>query len=469
MSYKLLISCPPGYEEERQYIFEVLLKEFLDLDYEIQKTARAEIKLYLKGSPEVGSLSWPDIFFQKAHSRWLNPASLPEEPLPVWDVTQDLQEANVLESTIPVIFGEPLENGAWFDCKGKDVYLGIDVAGSIFFMLTRYEELVLSSRDEYGRFPAKASLAYREGFLERPIVDEYVEIFWAAMKRIWPGLQRKQRGYQVFLSHDVDHPLIATGQPWRSVLRGAAGDIIKRKDLRMAWQRFIARCSGSSHVDPANSFDFIIAESERHGFKSAFYFKAGCSNSRFDEDYSLDMPWILELLRHIHERGHEIGLHLSYETYKDLNRSRSEFTKLLQVAEQLKITQGKWGGRQHYLRWECPTTWQIYEEIGLDYDTSLAFADHVGFRCGTCHEFPVFNLKTRKTLHLRERTLIVMEGTLLNRNYMAAKPDEALDRIEHLSKICRRYEGNLTLLWHNTSLMQSWQKKLYSDILRCLK
>ena len=53
-------------------------------------------------------------------------------------------------------------------------------------MLSRYEEAVLLDRDDHDRFPATASIAYKTGFLDRPIIDEYVEILWVAMKRVWP-------------------------------------------------------------------------------------------------------------------------------------------------------------------------------------------------------------------------------------------------------------------------------------------
>ena len=65
------------------------------------------------------------------------------------------------------------------------IQLGLDIFGSVFFMITRYEEVVKSDRDEYDRFPAAASLAYQEGFLDRPIVNEYLEILWTCMKRLW--------------------------------------------------------------------------------------------------------------------------------------------------------------------------------------------------------------------------------------------------------------------------------------------
>lgn len=93
-------------------------------------------------------------------------------------------------------------------------------------------------------------------------------------------------------------------------------------------------------------------------------------------------------------------------------------------------------------------------------------ADHAGFRCGTCHEFPVFNLRTRKMLELRERPLIAMDTTL--ENYMALSPRGILEKICYLSSVCRRYGGTLTLLLHNTSLMSERQKQLYLKMLEMI-
>jgi len=150
---------------------------------------------------------------------------------------------------------------------------------------------------------------------------------------------------------------------------------------------------------------------------------------------------------------------------KDLARTRAEFEVLLRVADKLHIVQDRWGGRQHYLRWENPVTWQIWDEVGLDYDATLGFADHVGFRCGTCREFPVFDLKARKSLRLHERPLIVMDGTLLAPQYMALQPEQALGWIEHLSNVCCCFGGTFSLLWHNTSLIERWQRELYLEAL----
>ncbi len=82
---------------------------------------------------------------------------------------------------------------------------------------------------------------------------------------------------------------------------------------------------------------------------------------------------------------------------------------LKEAAAKLGIEQATWGGRQHYLRWNAPATWRNYAEAGLDYDTTLSYADHAGFRCGTCHPFPVFDVERNTALDLLEYPLIVRE------------------------------------------------------------
>ena len=41
-------------------------------------------------------------------------------------------------------------------------------------MLSRYEELIIKERDIHNRFPAYLSIAKQNGFLDRPLIDEYI-------------------------------------------------------------------------------------------------------------------------------------------------------------------------------------------------------------------------------------------------------------------------------------------------------
>jgi len=61
----------------------------------------------------------------------------------------------------------------FFATPSGDLICSVDLLKSAFLTLNRCEESREGPRDQYGRFPSHASLAARERFLHRPIVDEY--------------------------------------------------------------------------------------------------------------------------------------------------------------------------------------------------------------------------------------------------------------------------------------------------------
>jgi hypothetical protein len=290
------------------------------------------------------------------------------------------------------------------------------------------------------------------------------------MKKLWPGLERKPRQFQMNVSHDVDVPYqyAFTGLPL--LARNLASDLLKRRNPHKVltgirtWSQVK---QGNLSSDPFNTFDFLMDLSEQHDLTSAFYFITDHTNTQKDGNYSIHYPFMRQLLQHIYQRGHEIGLHPSFNTYLDANQTRKEFEFLRRVCAEVGAEQSIWGGRQHFLRWQNPTTWQNWESAGLTYDSTLTFADVAGFRCGTCYEFPVFNLITHQTLNLVERPLTVMECTVLDSRYMGLGQnlEMAFDYIKFLKDSCHRFEGQFTMLWHNNRLISKSEYELYQQIL----
>ncbi len=114
--------------------------------------------------------------------------------------------------------------------------------------------------------------------------------------------------------------------------------------------------------------------------------------------------------------------------------------------------------REHFLRFEVPTTWQIMEENDIKWDSTLSYADKEGFRCGVCYEYCVFNILTRKKLKLKEKPLIVMDGS-----YIAYQPNINVDEMEKSIKCLKqkiiKYNGEFVFLWHNSSFnTEVWKK-----------
>ncbi|MEA4924859.1 MAG: polysaccharide deacetylase family protein [Syntrophomonadaceae bacterium] len=459
---RLLIRVPATYQSERAYILTVVLHQWLGLDFDMAlKDDIGWVEISLSAN-NIKALRLNDNLFQTETQSWLKIQSLPVQPLPKWKV--DVKEIRELLVTpdIPVIFGNLLKNSSYVDIEEDIIELGIDILGSAFFMLTRYEEYIEPERDLHDRFPASASLAYQEGFLDRPIINEYIEILWWCLNRLWPGLARKKRRFRTIVSHDIDVPFAQAFSSTTQLIRNCIGDIVRRRSLYLAMQRtqsWQAVKKGDYKQDLNYTFDRIMDISEINNLKSAFYFKTACTNKTYDNNYSIKHPYIRKLIKDIHNRGHEIGFHPSYETYLNWSRLKGEFDKLLEVCEQEGIQQSQWGGRQHYLRWRVPQTWRSWADIGLNYDSTLTYVEHAGFRCGVCYEYQTFDLEQSRPLSLFEYPLIIMDGSILEKQNMDLGGNEAVEYIMKLKRRCQQFQGQFTHLWHNNIFtdIKIWQ------------
>ena len=461
------VEVPPGYEQERQWITRVLLAEFLGLECRVTTAQRADVRISLDGQANGPTVTMPDVFFQTPAHDWLTTASLPPEPIDVWDPSSELPE--IRQGALPLLYPTATDGGARVTTSAEGLRLECDVFGSAFVMLSRYEECIPGPRDRHGRMRATDSLAWRNNFLERPLVNEYVDVLFALLSRAWRGLARKSWSYRVRPTHDVDFPLITQDRGPVGIAKRVAGDLALRRSPELAFRTArSARRRGEFwfRQDPAYTFDFLMDVSESRGIQSSFYFICDRTEPEYDCDYELDDPWITSLMRSINDRGHRIGLHPSYATWRDPGQVLREFSALRAATDRLGVRQDRWGGRQHYLRWENPTTWRAWDQAGLDYDCTLGFADRVGFRCGVCYPFSAFDLEKRQPLTLVEHPMQMMDTTLFD--YMGLSGQTSLDHAVRLADATRRHGGEFQLLWHNTGLLTRAQQRHYLDVMEAV-
>jgi hypothetical protein len=458
----LVVGAPAGREPEREYAVSSVLGGILGLEFRVVTHARPVWTIRVADDTS-GEIVLPDALLGVDEQDWLTARSLPVTPLPRWHANGSAAEP------LPVLYGASNADRS----IGEAYSLPVDVFGSAFFMLTRYEERVSGAVDAHGRFPASDAVAVREGFVRRAIVNEYAEQLWAAVERLCPGAERPARSFRVYVTHDVDWAL-SVGQSAARVSRLVAGDLLRRHDIDLFARRLAAtvryRARRTDVHDPVDTFDFIMDVSEDRGFRSAFYFLSDAARlPRVHNDaYSIDSEPVRSLLRTINVRGHEIGLHGSYESHGAPRQLAAEADRLRGVAAAIGIEQDRWGGRQHFLRFASPGTWAAWAAAGLAYDSSVGYAEAPGFRCGVADEFRVFDLDSRRALDLIERPLIAMEGSFLDPQYGGQTPAAAVPNILALADTCRRHRGAFTLLWHNSSLVRRVERDAYRTVLEAL-
>lgn len=455
----LTVRLPDTLRPERTHAARLVFGALLGLEYRVVFEGRADVAVGVDDAPGQ-LLRMPDVLFAGVENGWPRDAM----PPPASPVRIDLSVGEAHASDLPVLYGLAPESGSWFSRTTYGAWFAIDVLGTAFWMMTRFEELLDPVRDQHERFAGCSSHAVRAGYIARPIVDETVLLLGAALQQLWPALQLGLPAPRLTPTHDVDRPFKYLFQTPVRLVRGMAADLVRGRGAATAaaaparW-RNVRR--GRDDADPFFTFEWLMDSSEAAGLRSAFYFICGHSGGRLDGDYDIAHPRMRALLRRIHSRGHEIGLHGSYNSFRSAAVFGEELRKLRTICEQEGIRQEHFGGRQHVLRFDCAATPAVWQSAGLSYDSTLGYADVSGFRCGTCRPFPLFDHLARHTLDVIERPLICMDVTLLESRYEGRSQRAAQQRLTELSAQCGRVGGNFVLLWHNCHLVSAEQRETY--------
>lgn len=328
-----------------------------------------------------------------------------------------------------------------------------DLLAATALVLSRHEEIEPQRHDAHGRFEAASSMAVRDGYLDRPIVDECGLALESVIRAVAPDWQPAPRRLRVKLSHDIDE----IGIPFS--LRDIAVQLFSRRSISTGLRDL---ASGIAPVRPGSLLQVmeICSIAEQHGLRSTLYWKA-TPPGPFDSGYSLADPRVARVIAWARERNIEMGVHPGYSTFLAPAKLREEADRCRQAVRQEHI-----GGRQHYLRWR-PETWVHWEQCGLAYDSTLGYADRVGFRAGTCVPYFPWLWRENRRADILEIPLIMMDRTLTSAQYMGLAPEESVAALKMLMRRCEAAGGVLTLLWHNNCLGRPFSRyypRLFAEL-----
>ena len=340
--------------------------------------------------------------------------------------------------------------GPLFYANGSNcVECPVDLPVSVLLTLSRFEETLPVPRDEHGRFAAASSIASRDGFLQRPIVDEYGLALADALSYLIPSWQPEGRKLRVKLGHDVDE----IGLPFN--FHSAVAHAFKRKRPVAAVRDLLAPATGNSTTYQKFLRDIVLLSTEVE-LDATVYWKCSVKGPH-DTGYDPRHPRIRTQIQQLREQGIALGVHPGYQTFDSPDTFTTEVDAVTEILGERRV-----GGRQDFLRWK-PTTWIEWEAAGLGYDASVGFADRVGFRAGTAIPFHPWILSENREAELLEIPIVAMDSTL--QGYMKLEADEALDQLRALVKRCRLVGGVFHLVWHNTKMMDAGYTRTYRALL----
>jgi len=343
----------------------------------------------------------------------------------------------------------------FFPTKKGDI--PFDLFAASFYLVSRYEEYLDFKKDEHGRFPAKSSLAYQEGFLELPLVN-----LWA--KKLGELLLANNRGYS-FLNKsfgyistiDIDMAFCYKHKGiWRN-LGGFTRELLKL-DLKKIEKRI--KVLSDKEDDPFNNFAYQEQIHKQYNV-SPTYFILLADHGKFDKNIDYDNDAFVSLVQQLAAQ-YAVGIHPSYNSNKVKKKLKEEIHRL----ESITLNNVE-SSRQHFLKLDIRETYAILNKHNIKEDHSMGYSTQLGFRASICSPFKFYDLEKEKQLDIKVYPFAVMD-VALNR-FLKLSVSESKERLDKLFQVVESVNGLFISVFHNESLsdFDNWKgwREVYEHIL----
>lgn len=342
------------------------------------------------------------------------------------------------DKKIPLLFG--MDNEDLFTEKGSLITINFDLIASAFYLLSGWHEYVSSTRDKFGRIAYSDSIERSLDIIEIPVVNYYFDILRTAIEKAYNiRLQSKFENYdyRVCLTHDIDK----LKKSWDKSVKQ---EIIKKKFLSallLTFKKLVESYNLKSIIE-------ILEIEKKQNVVSTFFFLIkkgkylGCDNG----DYSILSKYIIKIISKL--ECDQYALHASYGSHINsllLKNEQSFFNKIFPIK----------GNRFHFLAFDPKHTPSILQSANFAFDSSISFAEHSGFRRSICYPYYIYDLKNDQSTNVLEIPLNIMDTTFQKREYMNIPADEISLSISNLIEEVKKFNGVLTVLWHNTNFASS--------------
>ena len=347
------------------------------------------------------------------------------------------------------------EHTKCFFYNGDKSAIPFDIFAASFYLLSRYEEYLPHVKDDYGRFLATESIAYKNGFLHQPVVDIWAIKFKQALQLQFPEFVFGQKKYSVKPIIDVPSPYHFKLKGIMRTFGGTFKDLLKF-NFKSLYTRFMV-IFGVEH-DPYDTFKYIINRQKQSKFKFMFFFLIG-DYSTYDKSVNPNNKEFVSLIKHVADYS-EVGLKTSFFALDNFSILKKEKLKM----EDILNTTLK-ASRQSFSKLNLPESYRNLIELEIFEDYTMGYVNQIGFRAGTCTPFMFYDLDYEIQTPLKIHAYHLMDYVLL-------KTSSLLDKQKVLNEIInevKQVNGEFIPVFHNYTFsdIERWKgfKELFNTIL----
>ncbi len=328
-------------------------------------------------------------------------------------------------------------NKAFFKTASGD--FPFDIFAATFYLLSRYEEYLPHTKDIYGRYAHENSLAFKEGFLQLPIINIWIQDLMqflqvhATSHSIHPSpFTLHNKPFTILPTYDID---IAYSYKHKGFLRNAGGFFKQPSAARIKVLLGVEQ-------DPFDTYEWLHQLHAAHQqVQPIYFFLVAEKNGLYDKNILPHHRAMQELIKS-NAAKYTIGLHPSWQSGDDEKGLLKE-KKLLEAIVRKPIT----ASRQHFIRFNLPQGYQRLIDAGITDDYSMGYGGINGFRASVASSFYWYNLQTEQATTLRIHPFCFMEANSFYEQHSTTL--QALEEMKYYYDVCKKVNGEFISIWHN--------------------
>ena len=272
---------------------------------------------------------------------------------------------------------------AFFKTSASDFQF--DIFAASFYLLSRYEEYLPHEKDIYGRYSHENSLAFKNNFLHKPLINIWINDLTLRLKTAFKNIIFHPPVFKAILTYDID---IAWSYQHKGFFRNIGG-FIKNPGLeRLSVMLRIKK-------DPFDAYDFIDKIHEQKQLSVLYFFLVADNVSKYDKNISPNKASMRELIK-AHSNKYPIGLHPSWKSNNNITILKKEKAYLEEIANKQILN-----SRQHYIQFSLPDSFEKLIKAGINNDFSMGYGSINGFRASFAGSFYWYNLAAEKMTRLK--------------------------------------------------------------------
>lgn len=275
--------------------------------------------------------------------------------------------------------------------------LPFDIFAASFFLISRYEERYPSIRDEYQRYDYKESLAFKAGFLDKPLIDLWVKKFKNLLLKDFPDLNisipKGAREKNKVLIDVVEFYAFRK----KGLIRNTGGLLtdLYQLNFKRVWERVLVLLG--YRKDPYKAvFEEWIKVFKGHAGKCHFFVHVG--------DFGIYDKPVSYLKRQFRSDVISLADYFPVDLLVSFDAAETE-TKIVTERKRLEniVKRNIQRTRFHFNKLNIPFIYRTLSDLEFTDDYTMGYPSANGFRASTCTPFyyydPVYERKLPVKVH----------------------------------------------------------------------